>query len=131
MLLGCSEPQAGSYGKPRAQSKIGASPAANKCFQFVASPPDAACGGAAEAGVSCTIASSSFPSRNFSLKSLSLSDEHQYFHFVAYKMYETRFCWEALLCRRAVAYIFLTPDIWFIASCRLCFVPSPTCNAGL
>ena len=23
----------------------------NKCFQFVASPPDAACGGAAEAGV--------------------------------------------------------------------------------
>ncbi|KEQ17544.1 hypothetical protein [Endozoicomonas numazuensis] len=26
-------------------------PQHNKCFQFVASPPDAACGGAAETGV--------------------------------------------------------------------------------
>ena len=53
VLLGSSESQTGSCRKSRAQSKIGASPAANKCFQFVASPPDAACGGAAEAGVSC------------------------------------------------------------------------------
>ena len=51
VLLGSSESQTGSCRKSRAQSKIGASPAANKCFQFVASPPDAACGGAAEAGV--------------------------------------------------------------------------------
>ena len=51
MRLGSYEPKTGSYGKSRAQRKIGANPAANKCFQFVASPPDAACGGAAEAGV--------------------------------------------------------------------------------
>ena len=39
--------------KFRAQRKFGAREAANKCFQFVASPPDAACGGAAEASVKC------------------------------------------------------------------------------
>ena len=34
VLLGCSESQTGCCGKSRAQSKIGASPAANKCFKF-------------------------------------------------------------------------------------------------
>ena len=34
VLLGSSESQTGSCRKSRAQSKIGASPAANKCFKF-------------------------------------------------------------------------------------------------
>ena len=46
----------GKYEKERLFSEWifannGKTHAHNKCFQFVASPPDAACGGAAEAGV--------------------------------------------------------------------------------